>query len=154
MTYITHPWGKVCIYAKSHHIDVHVNLSALPAHYSRTLACMHALAVASASRCRTEECQTSSGWGPGPRDKTDVSDSLSCPFVFPTARSAWSSCSPSIWARLTFQWLRIRTRSGRCSSIPSSSSSLWVATTVPNMLNFHIPMLDFKKKKKKNLCPA
>lgn len=49
-------------------------------------------------------------------------------FFFLTARCVWSSSSRSISAKSTFPWSPIRTRSGRFSSTPSSSCSLWVAT--------------------------
>lgn len=68
----------------------------------------------------------------GSGEETTAGDSLwvlSC--VSLTARSVWSCCSPSTSAKSTSPWSPTRTRSGRFSSIRSSSSSLWVANTVP-----------------------
>lgn len=58
--------------------------------------------------------------------------------VVSTGRSVWSSCSLSIWAKWMFQWLPIRTRSGRFSSILSSSSSLWVTDFIHSSLHYLI----------------
>lgn len=52
---------------------------------------------------------------------------LSFFFLFLAAPCVWSSSSRSIWAKSTFPWSPIKTRSGRFSSIPSSSCSPWVA---------------------------
>lgn len=59
-----------------------------------------------------------------------VSDTFCPVFCFPTAQSVWFSCSLSISAKLMFQWLLTRIRSGKFSSIRSSSCSLWVANIV------------------------
>lgn len=59
-----------------------------------------------------------------------VNDTFCPAFCFPTARSVWSSCSHSISAKSTSRWSLTRIRSGKFSSIRSSSSSLWVANII------------------------